>query len=74
MHTALSFTAQDTVDGVCEQSFSLDGVPGVLWAPDPDPSGRPLVLVPHGGGPGWGRLVGEGRIVTAAAPLPTTNH
>ena len=48
--TTLSFTEQTTTNGVCEQLFTLDGVPGVLWAPDADPAGRPLVLLVHGGG------------------------
>jgi pimeloyl-ACP methyl ester carboxylesterase len=50
MRTTLSFTEPTTANGVCEQSFTLDGVPAVLWAPDADPTGRPVVLLAHGGG------------------------
>jgi pimeloyl-ACP methyl ester carboxylesterase len=39
-----------TSDGVCEQDFTLDGVPGVLWSPAGVAGPRPLVLLGHGGG------------------------
>ena len=39
-----------TADGVCEQDFTLDGVPGVLWSPAGAAGPRPLVLLGHGGG------------------------
>ena len=37
-------------DGVCEQIFTVDGVPGVLWSPAGSAGRRPLVLIGHGGG------------------------
>jgi dienelactone hydrolase len=37
-------------DGVCEQLFVLDPVPGVLWTPEGATGPRPLVLMGHGGG------------------------
>lgn len=37
-------------DGVCEQLFTLDGIPGVLWTPEGATGPRPLVLMGHGGG------------------------
>jgi pimeloyl-ACP methyl ester carboxylesterase len=57
-----------TSDGVSEQDFILDGVPGVLWTPAGVTSGRPLVLLGHGGGqhkrgPG---LVGRARLLVTA--------
>jgi pimeloyl-ACP methyl ester carboxylesterase len=54
-----------TSDGVCEQDFTLDGIPGVLWTPASAGGAggaagaggaggaggaRPLVLLGHGGG------------------------
>jgi pimeloyl-ACP methyl ester carboxylesterase len=46
-----------TSDGVCEQDFTLDGIPGVLWTPAGaagtpavGTAARPLVLLGHGGG------------------------
>jgi pimeloyl-ACP methyl ester carboxylesterase len=50
MRTTLSITEQTTAAGVCDRSFTLDGVPGVLWAPDAESTDRPLVLLVHGGG------------------------
>jgi dienelactone hydrolase len=48
----MRFTAETSSDGVREQFFTLDHIPGVLWSPDGPASaaGRPLVLVGHGGG------------------------
>ena len=45
-------------DGVREQDFTLDDVPGVLWSPAGLAGPRPLVLLGHGGGahkrtPAW---------------------
>jgi len=37
-------------DGVREQDFTLDDVPGVLWSPAGLAGPRPLVLLGHGGG------------------------
>jgi len=39
-----------TSDGVCEQDFTLDDIPGVLWFPAGTAGPRPLVLLGHGGG------------------------
>ena len=30
----MRFTAQTSSDGVIEQSFTLDEIPGVLWTPE----------------------------------------
>jgi dienelactone hydrolase len=46
----MRFTSQTTVDGVSEHLFTLDDVPGVLWAPAGASGPRPLVLLGHGGG------------------------
>jgi dienelactone hydrolase len=46
----MHFTSTTTSDGVCEQDFSLDGIPGVLWSPAGAAGSRPLVLLGHGGG------------------------
>lgn len=46
----MRFDTETTVDGVSERPFALDDVPGVLWTPDGDPAGRPLILIIHGGG------------------------
>lgn len=46
----MRFTSQTSSDGVTEQFFTLDEIPGVLWTPE-DPCGtRPLILLGHGGG------------------------
>ncbi|WP_166848988.1 dienelactone hydrolase family protein [Isoptericola sp. BMS4] len=37
-------------DGVREQHFSLDEIPGVLWSPASASGPRPLILMGHGGG------------------------
>jgi dienelactone hydrolase len=46
----MQFLNDATVDGVSEQSFVLDGVPGILWTPAGEQERRPLVLLGHGGG------------------------
>jgi hypothetical protein len=52
----MRFTAEITSDGVCERSFTLDDIPGVLWSPaaaadsSDGAQARPLVLLGHGGG------------------------
>jgi dienelactone hydrolase len=46
----MRFTSQTSVDGVTEQFFTLDEIPGVLWTPDGAPGTRPLILLGHGGG------------------------
>lgn len=49
MHT-LEFTAESTLDGVVDRSFTFGEIPGVLWSPEfPDPR-APLILMGHGGG------------------------
>jgi pimeloyl-ACP methyl ester carboxylesterase len=55
-------------DGVCEQDFTLGDIPGVLWTPAAATSGRPLVLLGHGGGghkKGPGLLARARRLVAA---------
>jgi len=37
-------------DGVREQIFQLDDIPGVLWTPQDAAGPRPLILLGHGGG------------------------
>jgi dienelactone hydrolase len=46
----MRFTAQTSADGVCEQLFTLDEIPGVLWTPEGATGTRPLILLGHGGG------------------------
>jgi pimeloyl-ACP methyl ester carboxylesterase len=70
----MRFTSQTTGNGVTQRSFTLDGVPGVLWSPTAAAGTVPLVLLAHGGGqhsrfPGMvaraGRLVAGGFAVAA---------
>jgi pimeloyl-ACP methyl ester carboxylesterase len=63
----MRFMSMTTTDGVCEQDFTLDGIPGVLWSPGGAISRRPLVLLGHGGGQhkkGPGLLARARRLVT----------
>ncbi|MEU7866548.1 alpha/beta hydrolase [Dactylosporangium sp. NPDC049140] len=46
----MRFTSSTSSDGVAEQSFTLDGIPGVLWTPEGATGPRPLVVLGHGGG------------------------
>ena len=46
----MRFASTTTSDGVREQDFTLDGIPGVLWFPAGAAGPRPLVLLGHGGG------------------------
>src|SRR5260370_979326 len=46
----MRFASTTTSDGVCEQDFTLDDMPGVLWSPAGAAGPRPLVLLGHGGG------------------------
>ncbi|MFJ2399545.1 dienelactone hydrolase family protein [Streptomyces sp. NPDC087843] len=46
----MRFTSRTSLDGVLEQLFTLDGVPGALWTPEGATGPRPLVLMGHGGG------------------------
>ena len=64
----MRFMSMTTSDGVCEQDFTLDGIPGVLWFPAGAAGPRPLVLLGHGGGGGHktatGLLARSRRLVT----------
>ncbi|MEO3783723.1 alpha/beta hydrolase [Actinocorallia sp. B10E7] len=46
----MRFTSETTSNGVSEQLFVIDDIPGVLWSPVGATGGRPLVLLGHGGG------------------------
>jgi len=46
----MRFTSVTSSDGVCEQLFTLNEIPGVLWTPDGAVGARPLILMGHGGG------------------------
>ncbi|MEU3247216.1 MULTISPECIES: alpha/beta hydrolase [unclassified Streptomyces] len=46
----MRFISRTSSDGVIEQLFTLDGIPGVLWTPEGATGTRPLVLLGHGGG------------------------
>ena len=46
----MQFLSQTTSDGVVESSFTVGGVPGVLWSPDTGADPAPLVLMGHPGG------------------------
>jgi dienelactone hydrolase len=64
----MRFASTTTSDGVCEQDFTLDDIPGVLWFPAGAASPRPLVLLGHGGGGGHKRapgVLGRARRLTA---------
>ena len=54
----MRFALTTTSDGVCEQDFTLDDIPGVLWSPAGAAGRRPLVLLGHGGGGGHTRAPG----------------
>jgi dienelactone hydrolase len=45
----MRFTSQTSSDGVTEQFFTLDEIPGVLWTPEGACGTRPLILLGHGG-------------------------
>jgi pimeloyl-ACP methyl ester carboxylesterase len=56
-----------TSDGVREQDFTLNGIPGVLWSPAEAAGRRPLALLGHGGGQhkkGPGLVTRAHRLVT----------
>lgn len=72
---------QTSSDGVTEQSFTIDEIPGVLWTPEHATGPRPLILMGHGGGqhkkaPGVAaraaRFTADGGFAVAAIDLP--NH
>jgi dienelactone hydrolase len=76
----MRFTSQTSLDGVTEQLFTLDEIPGVLWTPEGAPGPRPLILMGHGGGqhkkaPGIAararRFVAEGGFAVAAIDAPS---
>jgi dienelactone hydrolase len=73
--------SETSTDGVTEQLFTLDEIPGVLWTPDGAVGTRPLILMGHGGGqhkkaPGMAgralRFVTEGGFAVACVDVP--NH
>lgn len=76
----MHFLSDTSSDGVREQLFVLDNVPGVRWTPaGEDPARRPLILMGHGGGehkkaPGIvaraHRFVVEGGFAVAAVDVP----
>jgi dienelactone hydrolase len=43
-------TPATSADGVIEQFFTLDEIPGVLWTPEGPSGTRPVILLGHGGG------------------------
>lgn len=77
----MHFTSEHRFDdGIVERDFSLDGIPGILWTPEPASASQPvpLILMGHPGGllgmrP---RLLGRARrsavdgFATAALELP----
>ncbi|MEB3370074.1 dienelactone hydrolase family protein [Saccharopolyspora mangrovi] len=76
----MRFTSRTSSDGVTEQFFTLDEIPGVLWTPEDACGTRPLILLGHGGGqhkmaPGIvsraRRYAAEGFAVVA---IDTPNH
>lgn len=46
----MRITSATSNGGVCEQLFTHDQVPGVLWTPENAAGPRPLILMGHGGG------------------------
>ena len=46
----MRFTSRTTADGVSEQLFTHDGIPGVIWSPAQAADPCPLILLGHGGG------------------------
>ncbi|MBO3744726.1 alpha/beta fold hydrolase [Streptosporangiaceae bacterium NEAU-GS5] len=46
----MRFISQTTADGVSENLFTVNDVPGVLWTPAHSTDRRPVVLLGHGGG------------------------
>ena len=46
----MRFTSHTSSDGVVEQLFLLDDIPGVLWTPGGADGTRPLIVMGHGGG------------------------
>ncbi|MBN0049110.1 alpha/beta hydrolase [Streptomyces actuosus] len=46
----MRFLSETSSDGVCEQLFLLDDIPGALWTPEGAACTRPLIVLGHGGG------------------------
>ncbi|MDX2937947.1 dienelactone hydrolase family protein [Streptomyces ipomoeae] len=46
----MRFSSPTSSDGVTEQHFTLDEIPGVLWTPEGARGPRPMILLGHGGG------------------------
>ncbi|MEU2617722.1 dienelactone hydrolase family protein [Streptomyces sp. NPDC007157] len=46
----MRFLSETSCDGVREQLFVLNEVPGVLWTPEGAAGTRPLIVMGHGGG------------------------
>ncbi|GGX66169.1 hypothetical protein GCM10010358_20700 [Streptomyces minutiscleroticus] len=46
----MRFNSETSSDGVREQLFALDEIPGALWTPVGVTGTRPLILMGHGGG------------------------
>lgn len=46
----MQIISEETSNGIVELLFTVDEVPGVLWAPADVTSTRPLILLGHGGG------------------------
>lgn len=46
----MHFTSQISLDGVTEQHFVHDDVPGALWTPEHATAPSPLIVLGHGGG------------------------
>jgi dienelactone hydrolase len=75
----MRISSTTSTDGVVEQLFALDEIPGVLWTPEDATGARPLILMGHGGGqhkkaPGVEtrarRFVREGGFAVAAVDAP----
>jgi dienelactone hydrolase len=46
----MHFTSETSADGVREQVFTFDDIPGALWTPEGAAGARPLIVLGHGGG------------------------
>src|SRR5262245_61660728 len=75
----MEFTGVASSNGVVEQIFTLDGIPGVLWTPDGAGPPHPLIVIGHGGGQHKQapsvvaraeRLVAEGGYAVVAVDAP----
>ncbi|WP_314173926.1 alpha/beta hydrolase family protein [Streptomyces winkii] len=75
----MRFASETSSDGVFEQLFFLDGIPGVLWTPEGAAGPRPLIVMGHGGGQhkkapgvlaGARRFVAECGVAVVAADVP----